>query len=124
MDVLQRSNTDDVERIFEMCLQRDAGKRTIILCLGEHYNMDIKVNNTKQIVYGELENGMIVWLQGVRFTASEVTKTFADNAAGNPSNDVIVRFTGKVLSDHTLVNTAYDGGRYGGYSWVTVTVEV
>jgi hypothetical protein len=51
--------------------------------------------NIKPIPYGELENGMIVRLQGVRFSASEVTKTHIEN-------QTVVRFTGSITDDKQL----------------------
>jgi hypothetical protein len=81
---------------------------------------------TKRITYGELENGMHVWLQGVLFTATEVSKrptVPGMHETLKPENHTTVRFKGLVVNDKGLKNTAYDGGVYGGYSWVLITVE-
>lgn len=82
---------------------------------------------TKRITYAELENEMLIWLQGVLFRATEVTKAPTVpmmHETLKPENHTTVRFTGIVVNDESLKRTAYDGGRYGGYSWVPITIEI
>jgi hypothetical protein len=81
---------------------------------------------TKRITYGELENGMQVWLQGVLFTATEVEKrptVPGMHETLRPEDHTRVTFKGIVVNDKSLKNTPYDGGTYGGYSWVLITIE-
>lgn len=86
---------------------------------------------TKQIPYGELKVGQFAHIQGHRFEVIEVSHlplqfdgVNGDIDARQPAGTVVVRFTGKLGNDDELARTAYDGGCYGGYSWVPVTVEV
>jgi hypothetical protein len=85
---------------------------------------------TKQITYGELENGMLVRLQGhlmevrnIRKMPSEASAMY-DTIYYLPENHTTVRFEGHCANPADDVKgTSYDGGVYGGFSWVMATVE-
>jgi len=88
---------------------------------------------TKRITLGELENGMLIWNQGHLFTARNVQKTpttrsglptATDTIAARPENHTTVRYEGVCASSNDdIKGTVYDGGVYGGFSWVPATIE-
>ena len=85
----------------------------------------------KRITYGDLKNGMEVFLCGHIFTVSKLeTGTTDHDASGNLQKDpvAVVRFTGTCTNDKrndSIRNTTYDGGRYGGDAdgecWINVS---
>lgn len=66
--------------------------------------------------HGELENGDRVWNCGNLFLVSNLVKQDFRDGKGE-----VVRYTGTILKGN-LKGTGFDGGRYGAYSWVPVTV--
>lgn len=96
---------------------------------------------TKQITLGELENGMHIWNQGHLFEVTNLRKVDSksclngltyngklssnDELMSKPENHTIIRYEGVCVSDSDDIRrTAYDGGTYGGFSWVPAIIEV
>ena len=86
---------------------------------------------TKRITYGELKNGMQIYICGHIFTVSKLeTEKFDHDTLGNLREEPIsvVRFTGTCTDDkHNdgIRNSIYNNGTYGGGAneecWITPT---
>ena len=96
---------------------------------------------TKRITMGELENGMQVWNTGHLFEVRKLRQvasstcmnglTYGGRMSSNDEllsiaeNHTIGRYDGYCVNPKDDVKgTAYDGGVYGGFSWVPVTIEI
>lgn len=75
--------------------------------------------------YGQLKNGDVVIIQGYKFIVDKirVSSKMGDNASmhSEPNRADVIRFVGIAL-DSKLRQTGYNGGVYGAYADVPVTV--
>jgi len=99
------------------------------------------MKQTQQITLGEIENGMKVWNQGHLFEVRNLRKIDSktclngltyngqpssnDNLLTRPENHTIIRYEGHcVNAEDDIKGTVYDGGVYGGFSWVPASIQI
>lgn len=80
----------------------------------------------KTITYGQLENGMKVWIQGYLFEVCNLRRV-TDKGFMHPKEEPkeVVRFEGKSVDPAADIhNTAYNGGTYGAVIDHPATIEI